>query len=115
VASPGMGQSALVLRIAVRLETASSAGPIHDVQFISAMSSLEPEIGSWSSSLAAQRLANDPQRRVGLGVEQIRDLLWTYSSPELYHLLVLQHGWTLVEHGEFLFRGMTLNCSTVTT
>ena len=56
MASPGMGQSALVLRIAVRLETASSAGPIHDVQFISAMSSLEPEIGSWSSSLAAQRL-----------------------------------------------------------
>ena len=39
----------------------------------------------------------------------------SHSSRELYQLLVLQHSWTLVEYGDFLFRGMALNCSTMTT
>jgi AcrR family transcriptional regulator len=55
----------------------------------------------------AERLIRHHDVRPDLGVELVRDILWTYSSPELYHLLVLQRGWTIVEYGDFLFRGMT--------
>jgi hypothetical protein len=39
----------------------------------------------------------------------------SHSSRELGRLLVLQRSWTRVAYGEFLFRGMALNCSTMTT
>ena len=34
---------------------------------------------------------------------------------ELGRLLVLQRSWTRVAYGDFLFRGMALNCLTMTT
>jgi AcrR family transcriptional regulator len=55
----------------------------------------------------AERLIRHPEVRPHLSVEQIRDILWTYSSPELYQLLVLQRGWTLTAYRDFLFHGMT--------
>jgi AcrR family transcriptional regulator len=55
----------------------------------------------------AERLMRRPEVRPELSIEQIRDILWTFSSPDLYQLLVLQRGWTLAAYGEFLFRGMT--------
>jgi AcrR family transcriptional regulator len=54
----------------------------------------------------AERLMRRPEVRPELSVEQIRDILWTYSSPDLYQLLVLQRGWTLAAYGDFLFHGM---------
>ena len=54
----------------------------------------------------AERLMRRPEVRPELSIEQIRDILWTYSSPDLYQLLVLQRGWTLAEYGDFLSRGM---------
>jgi hypothetical protein len=62
----------------------------------------------------AERLIRHPEVRPDLGVEQIRDILWTYSSPDLYQLLVLQRGWTLAAYGEFLFRGISVSCSALT-
>jgi hypothetical protein len=54
----------------------------------------------------AERLIRHPEVRPDLSGEQIRDILWTYASPDLYQLLVLQRGWTLAGYGDFLFRGM---------
>jgi hypothetical protein len=34
--------------------------------------------------------------------EQARDILWTYHSPELYELLVLERGWSADRYGLFL-------------
>ncbi|HZX07428.1 hypothetical protein [Kribbella sp.] len=34
-------------------------------------------------------------------------MLWTYSSVELYELLVLQRGWTPQQYGDHLARGIT--------
>lgn len=58
-------------------------------------------------ALNAARLVTHPGVRPELGVEQIRDVLWTYSAPELYDLLVRQRGWTVDRFGDFLFRGMS--------
>lgn len=54
----------------------------------------------------AERLIRHAEVRPDLSIEQITDILWTYSSPDLYELLVLQRGWTLAAYGDFLSRGM---------
>ena len=33
---------------------------------------------------------------------QAADVLWTYSAPELYELLVLRRGWTPARFGRFI-------------
>ena len=42
------------------------------------------------------------QLRAGRSEAEVRDILWTYHSPELYELLVLERGWPARRHGEFL-------------
>jgi AcrR family transcriptional regulator len=54
----------------------------------------------------AQRLTAHAGVRRDLSIDQIRDVLWTYSSPELYELLVNNRGWALDDYREFLFRGL---------
>ena len=44
--------------------------------------------------------------RDGVTPEQARDVLWTYSSTELYELLVLRRGWPLDRYGRFVAEGM---------
>ena len=40
-------------------------------------------------------------------MDEARDLLWTYNSPELYELLVLQRGWTPQRYGRWLADALT--------
>jgi AcrR family transcriptional regulator len=58
-------------------------------------------------SLNAQRLSRHPGIRPELTVDQIRDVLWTYTSPDLYDLLINHRGWTLDQYRDFLLRGLT--------
>ncbi len=41
-----------------------------------------------------------------VSVDDARDVLWAYMSPEVYELLVLARGWTLERYGAFLADGM---------
>lgn len=50
----------------------------------------------------AQTLAERGHLRTGLTLDDATDVLWTYSSPELYELLVLHCGWDLTRYGQFL-------------
>jgi AcrR family transcriptional regulator len=38
----------------------------------------------------------------GTTVEEARDILWTFTSPELWELLVIQRGWTHARYGRWL-------------
>jgi hypothetical protein len=58
-------------------------------------------------TLNAERLLTHAGVRPELTVEQVRDVLWTYTAPELFDLLVLQRGWTTDRYGDFLFHGMS--------
>jgi AcrR family transcriptional regulator len=40
--------------------------------------------------------------RPGLTPQQAADILWTYSSPELYDLLVTSRGWSAERYGQFV-------------
>src|SRR5436305_2451396 len=50
----------------------------------------------------ALRLRDAGHLRVGVTLAQAADVLWTYSSPELYELLVLRRGWTPDRYGRFI-------------
>jgi AcrR family transcriptional regulator len=54
----------------------------------------------------ARRLRDAGHLRSGLSLAQAADILWTYSSPELYELFVLRRGWTPKRYGEFVAEAM---------
>ena len=50
----------------------------------------------------ASNLRNAGFLRTGLTIAEARDIMWTYSSSELYELLVVIRGWSLEEYGAFI-------------
>src|SRR5579859_2536149 len=55
----------------------------------------------------ARNLAKAGHLRDDITVEQAGEVLWTYSSPELYELLVLERGWPAERYGTFIADAMT--------
>ena len=49
----------------------------------------------------ARRLADAGHLREGITIEHAAEVLWTYSSPELYELLVVNRGWPPDRYGAF--------------
>ena len=54
----------------------------------------------------ALRLADAGHLRAGVSVAHAADVLWTYSSPDLYELLVLKRDWTPERYGRFVAGAM---------
>jgi len=54
----------------------------------------------------APTLYDRGELREGVTLEEARDVLWLFSSPELYELLVLKRGWPLERHGRLVAEGM---------
>jgi AcrR family transcriptional regulator len=50
----------------------------------------------------AQRLGDDGHLRSDVTVEEARDVLWVYSSIELYDLMVHRRGWTATRYGRWV-------------
>jgi AcrR family transcriptional regulator len=44
--------------------------------------------------------------RPSVSLEEARDVLWLYSSLDLYELLVLRRGWSVERYGEFVANAM---------
>jgi AcrR family transcriptional regulator len=57
-------------------------------------------------TLNARRLHNAGHLRAGITVAQAADVLWTYSAPELYELLVVRRGWSPQRYGRFVADAM---------
>jgi AcrR family transcriptional regulator len=53
-------------------------------------------------TLNARRLADAGHLRPGVPISEAADILWAYSSPELYELLALQRGWSAEQYGCFV-------------
>jgi AcrR family transcriptional regulator len=72
----------------------------------------DPEMATLTAELDADRLQRMTlNARVlhraghvkgGISLAAAADVLWTYSSPELYELLVLKRGWTPKRYGAFV-------------
>jgi AcrR family transcriptional regulator len=50
----------------------------------------------------ARRLQDNGHLRHGVTLTQAADVLWTYSSPELYELLVVRRKWPTDQYGHFV-------------
>jgi AcrR family transcriptional regulator len=95
-------------------EIAPRIAPI--LLLVRAAAELNPEMASLLSELNAQRLermthnarnlATAHHLREDVTVELAGEILWTYSSPELYELLVLTRGWPLERYGSFIADAM---------
>jgi AcrR family transcriptional regulator len=57
-------------------------------------------------TLNARRLHDAGHLRDGITIAQAADVLWTYSAPELYELLVIRRGWSSKRHGRFVADAM---------
>lgn len=95
-------------------ELAPRAAPI--LLLIRSAAASDPEMASLLEEVAqarldrmernARRLLDRGHVREGVSLEEARDVLWIYSSPELYELLVLRRGWPLERYGRFVADGM---------
>jgi hypothetical protein len=79
---------------------------------VRAAAATDPEAAGIWDQLRAERLAGmtlfaralhqQGHLRPDVSVDQARDLLWSYNSPELYDLLVIQRGWSRKQYGRWL-------------
>jgi len=49
----------------------------------------------------ARNLADAGHLRPGLSIDVAGEIMWTYSSPELYELLIIRRGWSKQRYGAF--------------
>ena len=54
----------------------------------------------------ARTLLKGGHLRKGITLEAAADVLWTYSSPELYELLVIRRAWAVERYGRFIADAM---------
>jgi AcrR family transcriptional regulator len=95
---------------ALTAEVAPRVAPI--LLLVRAAATADPEMARMQSQLNAQRLermTNNARNLANTGglhkcvtVERAGEILWAYSSPELYELLVLTRGWPLEQYGTFI-------------
>src|SRR5258708_20017935 len=91
-------------------EVAPRAAPI--LLLVRDAAATDPELRSLLEELDADRLRRmtDNARRLhegghlrtGLSVARAAEVLWTYSSPELYELLVLRRAMPIKDYGPFI-------------
>jgi len=55
----------------------------------------------------ARYLVDGGHVREGLNLERVRDVLFAYSAPELYELMVLRQGWPTDDYSRFVADGIT--------
>ena len=76
----------------------------------------DPELGRLQEERDAARLTRMAHNartllkgghlREGITLDAATDVLWTYSSPELYELLVIRRGWSVERYGRFIADSM---------
>jgi len=95
-------------------EVAPRISPI--LLLLRAAETADPEVAGLRAELDASRLrrmtgnarnlAEAGYLRDGITVEHAGEVMWTYSSPELYELLVLGRGWPSERYGAFIADAM---------
>ena len=99
---------------ALTAEIAPRVAPI--LLLIRAAAATDPEVNALLEEMDADRLRRmtDNARRLrdaghlraGITLSNGADVLWTYSAPELYELLVVRRGWSAKRYGRFVADAM---------
>jgi hypothetical protein len=95
-------------------EVAPRVAPI--LLLVRSAAATDPELAALREEMDADRLSRMAHNarylsegghlRHGVSFERARDVLFAYSSPELYELFVLRQGWILEDYGRFLADAM---------
>jgi AcrR family transcriptional regulator len=56
--------------------------------------------------IIAANLSEGRHLRAGVSEQEARDVLWAYTSPELYQLMVLKRGWSGSRYRDWVFRAL---------
>jgi len=96
-------------------EVAPRAAPVH--RLIRQAAAVDPRMQVLLDALDAERLERMRQVARTLDaaghvrddrtVDQAADILWTYTSPQLYDALVETRGWTAAQFGSFIADALT--------
>ncbi|MDQ1482530.1 MAG: hypothetical protein QOF35_606 [Actinomycetota bacterium] len=96
------------------MEVAPRVAPV--LLLVRAAAATDPEMDALRDELDTQRLVRMTHNvdaliqaghlREGITADHARDVLLTYSAPEIYELLVLRRGWSLEEYSEFIRQGI---------
>jgi AcrR family transcriptional regulator len=99
---------------ALTAEVAPRVAPV--LLLIRDAATADPEMASLQAEMDAQRLdrmthnarnlANAGDLRKDLNVKHAGEIMWTYSSPQLYELLVLIRGWRPQRYSAFIADAM---------
>jgi AcrR family transcriptional regulator len=58
-------------------------------------------------TMLGRHLIESGQLREGIELDEVRDVLWTYTAVELYELLVLERGWPLDRYANWIAQAIT--------
>ena len=58
-------------------------------------------------TMLGRHLIESGQLRGGIELDEVRDVLWTYTAVELYELLVVERGWPLGRYADWIGRAIT--------
>ena len=53
-------------------------------------------------TMLGRHLIESGQLREGIDLDEVRDVLWTYTAVELYELLVVERGWPLDRYADWI-------------
>lgn len=100
---------------ALTAEVAPRGAPL--MLLLAAAADTDPEMAALRAELDANKLVRMTDNatvlfergllREDLTVRKAAQICWTYSSPELYRLLVLEQQWSLEEYGRFVGDALT--------
>jgi AcrR family transcriptional regulator len=54
----------------------------------------------------AERLNSRGHLRAGLPVDRAAEIMFAYTAPELYEILMIQRSWAISDYGDFIYRGL---------
>jgi len=54
----------------------------------------------------ARRLNDRGQLRHGVTTDQARDVMFAFTAPDFYDILVTRQGWSIDQYGDFIYRGL---------
>lgn len=96
------------------VEVAPRISPI--MLLVRSAAAADPEMAELQAEIDAARLSRMTRNARNLAaaghlrdevtVEQAGEVMWTYSSPELYELLVVKRGWSAERYGAFIAEAM---------
>jgi len=58
-------------------------------------------------TMLGRHLMESAQLREGIELDEVRDVLWTYTAVELYELLALERGWPLDRYANWIGQAIT--------